>query len=131
MKDAFTPFVFAYRFQKRTDNLRAETGLQFEKRFPKRRRTLPRRHISAIPEPGERHRALKNKTEGDHPVNIKQYVVDFAVMFAVVFVVNLVVTFLYSLIVHGSGIVDWESALRFGIMLGLILPWIRRGENKK
>jgi hypothetical protein len=62
---------------------------------------------------------------------MKQYVIDFAVMFAVVFVVNLTVTFLYTLIVHGSGVIDWESAFRFGIMLGLILPWMRRREKKQ
>ena len=61
-------------------------------------------------------------------MKIKQYAIDFAVMFAIVFVVNLAVTYLYSLIVHGSGVLDWESAFRFGIMLGLILPWIRRRE---
>ena len=60
----------------------------------------------------------------------KQYAIDFAVMFAIVFVVNLAVTYLYSLIVHGSGVLDWESAFRFGIMLGLILPWIRRRDVK-
>jgi hypothetical protein len=64
-------------------------------------------------------------------VNIKQYVMDFATMFAVVFVVNLIVTFLYSLFVHGSGVIDWDSAFRFGIMLALILPWMRRREKKQ
>ncbi len=64
-------------------------------------------------------------------MNIKQYVIDFAVMFAVVFVLNLAVTFLYSLIVHGSGIIDWETAIRFGVMLGFILPWMRRAEKKR
>jgi len=63
-------------------------------------------------------------------MKIKQYAIDFAVMFAIVFVVNLAVTYLYSLIVHGSGVLDWESAFRFGIMLGLILPWIRRRDVK-
>jgi hypothetical protein len=64
-------------------------------------------------------------------VNIKQYVMDFATMFAVVFVVNLIVTFLYSLLVHGSGELDWDNAFRFGIMLALILPWMRRREKKQ
>ena len=63
-------------------------------------------------------------------MKIKQYAIDFAVMFAIVFVVNLAVTYLYSLIAHGSGVLDWESAFRFGIMLGLILPWIRRRDEK-
>lgn len=64
-------------------------------------------------------------------MNIKQYIMDFATMFAVVFVVNLIVTFLYSLIVHGSGVIDWDNAFRFGIMLALILPWMRAREKKQ
>jgi len=64
-------------------------------------------------------------------VNIKQYVFDFVLMFVIVFVVNLAVTFLYTLIVHGSGIMDWESAIRFGLMLAIILPWMRRAEKKQ
>lgn len=63
-------------------------------------------------------------------MKIKQFVIDFALMFAIVFVVNLAVTFLYTLIVHGAGVVDWESAIRFGIMLAIILPWMRRAEKK-
>ncbi len=64
-------------------------------------------------------------------MNIRQYAMDFATMFAVVLVVNLIVTFLYSLLVHGSGVIDWDSAFRFGIMLALILPWMRRREKKQ
>ncbi|MGA9118989.1 MAG: hypothetical protein WB699_06450 [Bacteroidota bacterium] len=59
----------------------------------------------------------------------KQYVIDFVVMFAIVLVVNLIVTFLYGLIVHGSGTLEWESAFTFAISLGIILPWIRRHDE--
>jgi hypothetical protein len=59
----------------------------------------------------------------------KQYVIDFAVMFAVVFVVNLIVTYLYGLIVHGSGTLQWESAFTFAISLGIILTWIQRQDK--
>jgi hypothetical protein len=41
------------------------------------------------------------------------------------------VSFLYSLIVHGSGQVDWESAVRLGIILGIVLPFARKLEGKK
>ena len=64
-------------------------------------------------------------------MNIKQYTVDFAVMFAIVFAVNLAVTFFYGLLVHGSGVIDWDNAFRFGIMLAVILPWMRRREKKQ
>ncbi len=62
-------------------------------------------------------------------MKLKQYVIDFAVMFLIVLVVNLIVTFLYGLLVHGTGTLDWESALTFAISLGIILPWIRRQEK--
>ena len=62
-------------------------------------------------------------------MKLKQYLIDFAVMFAAVLAVNLIVMFLYGLIVHGSGTLDWESAFTFAISLGMILPWIRRQEK--
>lgn len=52
-------------------------------------------------------------------------------MFAVVMVVNLIVTYLYSLIVHGSGVIDWETAFQFAISLAIILPWLRKHEKKQ
>ena len=64
-------------------------------------------------------------------MTMKQYAIDFAVMFTIVLVVNLIVTFLYSLIVHGSGSLDWESAFTFAISLGIILPWVRWREKKQ
>lgn len=64
-------------------------------------------------------------------MSIKQYAFDFIVMFAIVLVVNLIVTFLYGLVVHGSGVLDWESAFTFAISLGIILPWVRWREKKE
>ena len=64
-------------------------------------------------------------------MSIKQYATDFIIMFAVVMVVNLIVTYLYTLIFHGLGVIDWETAFQFAITLGFILPWIRRGEKKR
>jgi hypothetical protein len=64
-------------------------------------------------------------------MNMKQYAIDFAVMFSIVLVVSLIVTFLYGLIVHGSGVLNWESALTFAISLGIILPWVHQREKKQ
>ncbi|HCV43513.1 MAG TPA: hypothetical protein DGH68_08500 [Bacteroidetes bacterium] len=64
-------------------------------------------------------------------MNIKQYAVDSAVISSIVLLVNLAVTFLYGLIVHGTGVLNWESAFGFAISLGIILPWIRRYEKKQ
>jgi hypothetical protein len=62
-------------------------------------------------------------------MKLKQYLIDFALMFCIVLVVNLIVTYLYGLIVHGSGTLDLEGAFPFAISLAIILPWIRRQEK--
>jgi hypothetical protein len=64
-------------------------------------------------------------------MNITKYAIDFAVTFAVVLVVSVTVTFLYSLIVHGSGVIDWETSFRLAIILGIALPWIHQREKKQ
>lgn len=58
------------------------------------------------------------------------YLRSFFVIFVLVFVVTAAVSFLYSLIVHGSGQADWGSAIRMGIILGIILPSARKFESK-
>ena len=65
-------------------------------------------------------------------MNIKRYLVDFVTVFAVPLIVCVVVTFLWNLIVHGAGAIDWETSFRFAILFGIILPWIetRRGKEK-
>ena len=65
-------------------------------------------------------------------MNIKRYLVDFVTVFAVTLIVCVVVTFLWNLIVHGAGAIDWETSFRFAILFGIILPWIetRRGKEK-
>ncbi|MGB6681841.1 MAG: hypothetical protein WBF08_11045 [Candidatus Bathyarchaeia archaeon] len=55
----------------------------------------------------------------------KKLLIDFATMFVLILVVTVVVTFLYSLVVHGVGIIDWETAFRFAIILGIVLSWIK------
>ena len=61
-------------------------------------------------------------------MNIKKYVIDFAVTFIVILVVSVIVSYLYSLIAHGSGTIDWGSSFRFAIILGVVFTWI---ENRK
>jgi len=55
----------------------------------------------------------------------KKLLIDFATIFVLILVVTVVVTFLYSLVVHGVGIIDWETAFRFAIILGIVLSWIK------
>lgn len=63
-------------------------------------------------------------------MNFAKFAKNFAVTFAVVLVVSVIVTFLYSLIVHGAGVIDWETSFRFAIILGITLAWIQQREKK-
>lgn len=44
------------------------------------------------------------------------------------FAVTAGVTYLYSSIAHGTGVVDWETAFRLAVILGIVLTVI--GERK-
>jgi hypothetical protein len=63
-------------------------------------------------------------------MNIKRSLVDFATVFAVTLIVCAIVTLLWSLIVHGSGTIDWETSFRFAILFGIIVPWIETRRSK-
>lgn len=56
---------------------------------------------------------------------------DFLAIFIVTFIVSSLVTFIYSLIVHSEGIIDWSTAFRLSIIFGIIFPWINFRERKK
>ena len=63
-------------------------------------------------------------------MSIKKLLIDAATMFALTLVVSVIVTFLYSLIVHGAGTIDWETSFRLAIILGILFPWMRARESK-
>ena len=56
-------------------------------------------------------------------MNCLRWLREFTLVFALVFVVTGAVSFLWSLTIHGSGAVDWESSVRLGIILGIVLSW--------
>jgi len=64
-------------------------------------------------------------------MNIKKIILNFVVVFALTLVVAAIVSFLYGLIVHGAGVIDWETSFRFAIIFGIILTWIAVRERKK
>ena len=64
-------------------------------------------------------------------MKIKEYLRGFLLYFVVTFVVSAVVSYLYSLAFHGEGVVDWESSIRFGIILGIALPIVSVLGSKK
>ena len=64
-------------------------------------------------------------------MGIKKLLINFVTTFAVTLVASAIVTFLYSLIVHGAGVVDWETSFRFALIFGIVLSWTRTRESKE
>ncbi len=59
-------------------------------------------------------------------MNIKKLIIGFVTTFAVTLVVCVMVTYLWNLIAHGESTVDWSTSFRLAIILGIVLPVIRR-----
>jgi hypothetical protein len=64
-------------------------------------------------------------------MNVKGVLTGFVMVAPIVLVVSLVVSYLYGLLVHGSGVLDWESSIRLAIIFGIALPLIRQLDGKK
>lgn len=65
-------------------------------------------------------------------MSIKLIVAHFCAIFTLALAVTGIVTFLYSLTFHGAGAVDWKTAFRSAITLGVVLTWAgtRRGKTR-
>ena len=55
-------------------------------------------------------------------MKVKELAIGVVATFAIVLVVAVVVTYLWNLLVHGAGNIEWETSLRLAIILGLALP---------
>ncbi|MEW6512327.1 MAG: hypothetical protein AB1428_15365 [Bacteroidota bacterium] len=64
-------------------------------------------------------------------MNFKKFATDFVLTFVIVLVVSIIATYLYGLIAHGQGYVEWETAIRLAIILGIVLPWLHPREHKQ
>jgi H+/Cl- antiporter ClcA len=64
-------------------------------------------------------------------MNSKKLVVEFVTVFAVVLVTTALVTFLWNIIGHGTGTMDWETSFRFAVIFGIILTWTKSRETKE
>ena len=56
---------------------------------------------------------------------IRKLLGDVVMVFSVSFIVSVIVSLLWSLIVHGSPTIDWETSFRFAILFGIIFPWMQ------
>ena len=50
---------------------------------------------------------------------------------SLVVLVSVIVTYLYSLVVHGTGVIDWETSFRLAIIFAIVLPALREAERKE
>ncbi|MFC1583756.1 hypothetical protein ACFL4U_03625 [Candidatus Neomarinimicrobiota bacterium] len=64
-------------------------------------------------------------------MNFKALLREFMTTFGVTLVVAAIVSFLYSLIAHGTGTVDWGTSFRLAIILGIVLPWMGGRARRK
>jgi hypothetical protein len=44
---------------------------------------------------------------------------------------SLIVSFLYGLLRHGVGALEWETSIHLGIVLGITLPLVRHSDAKR
>ncbi len=64
-------------------------------------------------------------------MNHSQFIKSFFVLALLSLVSSAAVTYLYNLLVHGAGFVDWQASFRFAILFGLALTWVRNSRTKK
>ena len=65
-------------------------------------------------------------------MRVKGFLFDMVITIPITFVVAAVVTYLYSLIAHGSGAVNWDTAFHLAIIIGIVLPLSRaRADGRK
>jgi hypothetical protein len=64
-------------------------------------------------------------------MSIRKLAVEFVIVFVVSLVTTVLVTFLWNIIGHGTGAIDWETSFRFAVIFGIILTWAKSRETKE
>jgi hypothetical protein len=64
-------------------------------------------------------------------MTFKDFILGFFVSGSIVLVVSLVVAYLYGLLAHGNGVLDWELSIRLALIFGIALPIVRVLDKKK
>jgi hypothetical protein len=70
-------------------------------------------------------------TAGRLKTALMKVLVAFAIVFAAALVVTVAVTALWNLAFHGTAAIDWETAFRFAIALGIILPLVEALQRRR
>ncbi|MBI4428909.1 MAG: hypothetical protein HY562_07305 [Ignavibacteriales bacterium] len=45
------------------------------------------------------------------------------------FLGSVAIMYVYSILVSGVGVTDWEWCLRYSLALGVVVPWVRRSRK--
>ena len=61
---------------------------------------------------------------------MKGLIIEFVAVFAIVLATAAGVTYLWNVVAHGAGGVDWENSFRFAILFGIILRLLKLREVK-
>ncbi len=64
-------------------------------------------------------------------MNIRPWLFNFVRSFLIVLVVASVITYLWNLVFHAAGAVDWETSFQLAIILGIVLTWEMGRERKQ
>lgn len=60
----------------------------------------------------------------------KKLIIDMALTIAIAFIVAVAASFLFNLIAHGNGNVDWDDAFELALVIGIVVPLARNGVGK-
>ena len=55
-------------------------------------------------------------------MNLQRFLVDAVITAVVAFMAATIATYVYSLLAHGAGQVDWGTAVELAIVFGIVLP---------
>lgn len=58
-------------------------------------------------------------------MNIWRTLVDTVTVFSVTLITSIIVNVLWSLVVHGTKLIDWETSIRLAILFSVVVPWVR------
>lgn len=63
-------------------------------------------------------------------MKLKELTADFLFSMVLAFIVTTVVNYLYNLLVHNDGRVEWSTSFQMAIILGIIIPLVHYREGR-
>jgi hypothetical protein len=80
---------------------------------------------------GKRCGRIGKDWKGDAPLKTLVFLFDVIYVFVITMVVAIVVSGLWNLVAHKAFTVDWTTAFRMAITLGIVLPLVKRLGKKE